>query len=358
MKKIRIFILDQTIVGGAERVVSNMATYLAQHTDKKIEIVSVFKKNEKISYPVHDNVQITFLRKDSYRLFPISQRIISNLKIIKSLWKLPIQKNDILISNMTNISNYLTIFKFKHHAKLLAFEHGYHAAYGKFSQWVRRQLFPFVDLVVTLTESEKKVYEQFCKNVVCIPNALSFYPNQQANMNAKRIIAVGRLVDEKGFDKLIPLYKKLALKYSDWDFVLFGTGYLQSKIEKMVADCPTNVKLFPPTVNIEKEMLNSSIYVCTSKTEAFPMVLLEAMACGLPIVSFDCPPGPREILQNGIDGDLVPLNDSELMLQKIEGLINNSNKRLLYSNNGRENVRKFLPEIIYKKWKDILCTIN
>ncbi len=354
MKKVRIFVLDQTIAGGVERVAANMATYLSQHDDREVEVISVFKKNEKVSFSVPDSVNVTFLRKDGYRLFPLRGKIISNLKLIKSLWALPVQKADILISNMTNISNYLALFKFKHRAKLIFFEHGYHAAFGRFSQWVRRQLFRFADLVVTLTESEKIVYEQFCKKVVCIPNALSFYPERQADMSVKRVIAVGRLVAEKGFDTLIPIYKQLATKYTDWDFVLFGTGYLQREIEEMIAGCPPNVKLFPPTTNIEKELLNSCIYVCTSRTEAFPMVLLEAMSCGLPIVSFDCPPGPREIVRNGVDGDLIPVGNTALMQQKIEELINSKEKRDLYSDRGRHNVRRFLPEVVYKKWSDIL----
>lgn len=353
-QKLIFFTLDITISGGIERVVSNMVQHYTKQNKYNIEIISLFNINKEIPYYIPKEVKVSFLTNKSYNLTGVWIKFVSHIRLVTSLLQYSIPNNSILISTTTNISIYLSLMRFKYKAKLIAAEHGYYYAFGKATRIIRIFSYRFVDIVVTLTNSEKRIYEKFCKKVVVIPNSLSFFPSIGTNIQQKRVISVGRLVYEKGYEHLLPIYVDLARKYKDWEFLIFGAGYLEDALTKILINAPQNVKLLPPTKKIQQELLNSSIYVCSSTTEAFPMILLEAQACGLSVISFDCPPGPREIIHDQIDGVLVPPNDFKILYDELELMMNNSSRREVYSNRARENAAQFFPEIIFAQWDKIL----
>ena len=361
MKNIKIFVLDMTIAGGVERVASNMSIYLSKFKDEyTVEIISIFKKNSVVPYPIPDNVTIKYLcPKNYYSLDTIIKKLKSNIVMLYSLTlaSLKYGKDDILISNMANISDYLSLLKFYKRFKLICFEHTYHAVFGKLSQFVIKTMFRNADCVVTLTNSEKEFYKKLFKKVICIPNALSFYPLDKAKYQSKRVVSIGRLSTEKGFLELLPVYEKLAKKFPDWEFAIFGSGSLETEIKNKMNGYPDNVKLYPSTKTIQNEMLNSSIYVCSSLTEAFPMVMLEAMACGLPVVSYDCPCGPREIIRHEEDGILVTERNPQLLEQALEKLMVNECLWQSFSNSAKFNIKRFLPNTIFDKWINLINTI-
>ncbi len=362
MKNIRIFVLDMTITGGVERVASNMSIYFSKFKDDyTVEIVSIFKKNATIPYPIPENVKVKYLCPNNYySLDNFIKKIKSNLIMLYSLIieSFKFGKEDIIISNMANISDFLSLLKFRNRYKLICFEHTYHAAFGKFSQLVIKTMLKNADFVVTLTNSEKDYYKQYFKKVICIPNALTFYPAKCATFLSKRVVAIGRLSVEKGFTELLPIYENLAKKYPDWEFAIFGSGCLESVLKNKMNNYPINVKLYPSTNIIQQEMLNSSIYVCSSLTEAFPMVMLEAMACGLPVVSYDCPCGPREIIKNGEDGILVPERNTILLEQAIEKMILDEYLWQSFSKATKSNIKRFLPDTIFNKWIELINNVS
>lgn len=359
MKNLKLFVLDMTIAGGVERVCSNMAIYFSKLTDQyTVEIISMFGKNKKIPYSIPDNVKVTYLYTNCYyKKNTLFQKILSNIYILIGISKLSFGKDDVLISNMANISDMLSLFKHRNKGKLVLFEHAYHGVFGRFSTFSRRLLYPRADCIVTLTNSERDYFVQYHRSVYCIPNSLSFYPNKIANYCSKRVIAIGRLCEEKGFIKLIPVYNNLARKYKDWEFAIFGSGDLQNQIEQQLVNAPSNVRLYQSTPMIMQEMLQSSLYVCSSLTEAFPMVMLEAMACGLPVISFDCPCGPREIINDGSDGILVPINDYTLLEDSISKLIDDQSAWDYISHNARNNIKRFLPECIFDRWNQLILNL-
>lgn len=358
MRNLILFTLDITITGGIERVISNMAQYYANHKDYKVQIWSLFRKNKVPFYEIPKNVDIIYFSNKEYNLTNVLKKIKSHIWILKSFIKIQIPPNSIVISTTTNISIYLSLFnKKKRGISIVGAEHGYYFAYGFFTNLLRKKTYPKLDLIVTLTESEKNNYYFMDGRVISIPNSLSYYPEQSADIRNKRVISAGRLVVEKGYDKLIGIYKSVAEKYPDWDFVIFGDGYLKPFIERQLVGAPCNVKLLPPTNKLKEEMANSSIYACTSQTEAFPMVMLEALASGLSVISFDCPPGPREIIRDGCDGVLVPLNDCQIFIDKLETLIENEELRVSLSQHARNNIKRFLPEEVFKKWDKVLLQL-
>lgn len=353
-KSITILTLDISLKGGIERVVSNMANMFHEYTDYHVTIVSVFSRFGKPFFSFPDDVEVKFLTREEYNLTSLSSKIKSNIIIADSIRKLKL-RDTIVISSVTNITLWLTAFNSATGCKIIAAEHAYYWAFGAFTRYIRKRLFPKVDAVVTLTKSEKYNYESFCKKVVCIPNALNGYPEiVDINLKSKRVLSAGRAVIEKNYDKLLQVYNRLAQRFQDWSFEIYASdGYLLDDLKEQACSCLSNVVLHPATDKLQKEMLDSSIYVCSSYTESFSMVILEAMSCGMCSISYDCPSGPRELISNNIDGRLVELNNMEKLYATIAYYIENEKARASISSQGRMKARSYLPESICKIWVDL-----
>lgn len=353
-KQIDILTLDFSLGGGIERVVSNMAWMFAEYGKQyDIRIVSAFKGNEQLRFSVPDGIEVVYLSHDRYDLTSLWRKLLSNYKLYRSIRKY--HSDAVVISTTTNVTQWLSMLGKTHHQKVIAAEHGYYWAFGRFSRFVRKHTFRKVNAVVTLTKSEIHNYESFARKVVNIPNSLSFYPKEDNHYNSKRVIAAGRAVAEKGFNQLLDIYKSLGEKYHDWTFDLFsGEGYLLEGLKEQMKDSSQNVHLLPASKDLQKEFLNGEIYVCSSYTESFSMVILEAAACGMCIVTYDCPPGPREILTNDEDGIIVPLNDKAALEKAIENMINNPDKRTIFGKKAKQNIKKYLPSNVFKMWDELI----
>lgn len=170
----------------------------------------------------------------------------------------------------------------------------------------------------------------------------------------KAAIAVGRLAPEKGFDLLIDAWKIVHAKRPDWILRIVGSGdqyaALHEKVKRL--DLEACIHFVATAPNLEVLYVNSSIYVLTSQFEGFGMVLLEAKSHGLPIVSFDCDCGPREVVRHGYDGILVEPNDTSSLSGAILDLIQNDSKRLTFGERASLDDR-FDMERVLKKWLDL-----
>jgi glycosyltransferase involved in cell wall biosynthesis len=205
-----------------------------------------------------------------------------------------------------------------------------------------------------LTKRDAENWGNFA-NIKQIYNVLPFYPDQSAELETKRIISVGRFTSQKGFDLLIEAWNLIHYQLPDWQLDIFGAGedeeMLRSLIRKKCLD--NSINIHPPTKDIIKEYLNSSIYVLSSRYEGFGMVLLEAMACGLPCVSFDCPSGPSEIILNNVDGFVVENGNVDRLAEKIKLMATDIRLRKEMGRKSKENIKRFLPENIMKEWDEL-----
>ena len=205
------------------------------------------------------------------------------------------------------------------------------------------------DRFVVLTEGNK--VEWNLKNVQVIPNPLSFYPNESAALEAKKVIAVGKQGYQKGFDRLLDSWKTVQEKHPDWKLEIYGQHIPSQKLpEKAMQFGLDSVSFFEPVKNIEAKYLESSVYAFPSRFEGFGMVLIEAMACGVPCVSFDCPCGPSDIITDGEDGFLVENGNVPAFTEKLLQLIEDGNLRKVMGKNGKQNVRRYVPAAIASQW--------
>lgn len=206
--------------------------------------------------------------------------------------------------------------------------------------------------VVVLAEREKSSWKSV-RNVVVIPNSLPFYPELPLiKKENKKVIAVGRLSEEKGYDLLIQAWAIVVKKHSDWKLHLYGEGKLAPMLQEQIKALGIEESLYieKPVSDIQNKYLESDFLILSSRYEGFGMVLIEAMACGIPCVSFECPFGPAEIITNDIDGILVPNANIQALADSTCWMIENTQKRILMGETGRKKVLSYTPEHIMTKW--------
>ena len=195
-------------------------------------------------------------------------------------------------------------------------------------------------------------------NVTVIYNPLPFLPEQQSDNTPKQVIAVGRYVPQKGFDRLISAWSIVNKKHPDWILRIYGDGMreqLQNQIYELGIS-PSCI-LEHSTPDIVDKYCKSSIFVLSSRYEGFGMVIIEAMACGVPPVSFTCPCGPRDIISDGINGLLVENGNIEGLAEKICYLIENENVRREMGRQARMDIERFRIEPIAEQWKTLFESI-
>lgn len=208
-----------------------------------------------------------------------------------------------------------------------------------------------LDRFVVLTEEDRQAWKEIPR-VDVIPNPLSFHVKACSRLERKRVIAVGRYVYQKGFDLLLKAWAVVSRECPGWELAIFGAGnrepYMQLAQELGIdmARCSLNNN----TQDIRKEYMDSSLLVFSSRYEGFGMVLIEAMACGLPVVSFDCPCGPRDIVSPGVDGVLVPAGDTDALAREMVRLMRSDALLREYAGNAVLKARNYEIEHIASRW--------
>ena len=185
------------------------------------------------------------------------------------------------------------------------------------------------DSIVTLTYEDRTLNWKRTDKIFVIPNPLTFQSESISKLNMKKVIAVGRLTAQKNFSSLIRAFRNVANTHPDWTLEIYGEGNERNVLQKQITELrlENDVYLCGNTLQVQEKMRESSCFVLSSRFEGLPLVMLEAMSCGLPVVSYDCPCGPKDIVTDGIDGFLVPTGDEQMLAEKICYLIENPNIR-------------------------------
>lgn len=358
--KILVLVDSLSDAGGIERVVSELINKWQEILG--LNILLITKDNRDSFFKLNKDIQAISLKEelDFKNEKSKLKRIVIVLKnILKSSIKLKkiLKEEDPDYIYSSTPLNTLIIFLTKFNLKnTIVAEHGSYYGYNIVYTKLKKILYPIAYKVVSPTIKDYKLYQEDGCDSVYIPNPLSLYPDEQSDLENKIVLNIGRFVKDKGHNMLLRAWNKVVSKYPNWKLKIVGDGPLKKDMEKLIYDfnLEDNVKIIPPHKNIKEDFLNSSIFVLSSRYEGFGMVLAEAMACGVPCVSFDCPSGPKNIISNNIDGILVPDQNIELLANSIIELIDNKEKRKLFGKRARNNIRRFLPgKLIRNKWKKI-----
>ncbi len=214
------------------------------------------------------------------------------------------------------------------------------------------------DRFVVLTHEDKALWGDL-PNIHVIPNARTFAPHTPSDLGSKRILAVGRYDYQKGFDTLLNIYKRIADRATGWTLDIVGDGPLRPALQRQVeqlglSDC---VRLLQPTDDMQAVYARSSIFVMTSRYEGLPMVLLEAQACGLPIVSFACQCGPRDVIHDGEDGFLIEGRDEDRFAQRLLQLMDDEGLRRRMGEHAATHSEAFSEARIMQQWEQLFSSI-
>ena len=209
-----------------------------------------------------------------------------------------------------------------------------------------------LDKLVVLTKADLQQWAKTHKNVIQIPNPNPLNNSKYSLLDQKQVISVGKLDPQKGYDLLVEAWSLVVLKHPNWVLNIFGKGELKQKIIDKIEEFNLigKVNLCGLTNNVVDNYLKSSIYVMSSRYEGLPMVLIEAMSCGLPMVSFDCEFGPREVIKNKENGFLIEPNNINKLADKICLLINDENLRKEMGAKSIESAKRFSKEKIMEEW--------
>lgn len=347
--------------GGIERVLSHRINYLI---DKGYEVHLVTNENNH-SKPyfdyhhklIHHDLNVGFNKKNS--LFSKNNLFLSIKYFL--LLKDTIRK---INADFIIVSNYFYEYYFlpfmvkkekliKEYHSSLTQEKPKESKIYKLKKYFSK----FYYLHVFLSQ-EESLLSGF-SNTIVVPNPvneINFTP-KELNERSKKIIAAGRLVELKGFERLIESWSHIAYKYPDWSLEIYGDGEEQYKnklynlIDKY--SLKEQVFIYPSTNKIIEKMLDSRIYAMTSYTECFPMVLLEAMQTQTSILAFNCPTGPRSMIKNNKNGIIVEDGNLTDFSNQLENLILDNDYSQALANNGYEEVKKYDVDSVMPKWEDI-----
>lgn len=347
--RVVFLINDITMPGGLSRVTLNLNQEFCNfHSDLEVKAVSAAAKFTKVEHSHIDYLNMPALHG------------LSSLQKFK--WYISLKNNveryvdeqgcDVVIAVGTAMTLFASFCKFQH-AQLWGAEHLAHNHYGVLRKVLKRWRYPKLKRLICLTQSDKEnYYDKYLRSVSVIPNFTNFADVSVGSSDGKNILFVGRYNKMKGVDYLVNVIRISSVSCPGWRFTLFGEGEQKDWLlnELSVNGLTDVVTVNEPTANISTEYLNADIFILTSRNEGFPMVLLEAQAHGLPIISFDCETGPSEIISDQEDGFLIPTFDVNEFADKLILLANDEDLRLRMSQQALINRRKFSKEAIVQQW--------
>ena len=361
------------LAGGMERVLTLKANYFAEVYGYETIIILTDGEDKKPFYELSPRVKIINLNINFEELNgkPIIRKILLYLKkqykyknkLKKCLFEI---KPDITISMLRREINFINSIKDGsvkigeiHFSKANYRDLNGEKIFGHIQKliahlWMKQLIHQLkkLDKFITLTDQDRQMWTEL-KNVETINNPLSFSPGITSKCENKQVIAAGRYVNQKGFDLLIEAWSIVEKKHPDWELHIFGDGDRKSLELLFDKYDIKNCFLEYSTSDISTKFINSSIYVLSSRYEGMPMVLLEAIAFGLAVVSFDCPCGPKDIITNRIDGVLVESGNTIQLANEICTLIENDDLRKEMGFNAQKNAEKYRIENICQLWKNL-----
>lgn len=363
MKKVCIVKYSMGAVDGAERVAINLANAFCSRYE--VHAVSICSDTGRLFYPLNEEVHFTNLLNQKARIRKV---FLPGAHLLKKY--LNENQIDVAIGIAASTNSFLILGGGR--AKTVFCEHlNIGNPYcNDLGQRAGRFLGAhFADKVITLTEQDRDDY--IAKYHVPAARAGFIYNwvddallegNPPYCADAKQIITVGRITPQKGYDLLVQIAEKVFARFPDWQWHIFGGGdppeteQLKNEIQRR--GLQNHVILKGQDTELYKRYSEYAVYAMTSYYEGLPMVLLEARANNLPVISFDCHTGPREIVADGQNGLLIPAFNVDLFAEKLCSLMGHREQRQEFSARARDHIDKFGKEQVLKKWCELIDNLN
>ncbi|MFM0120567.1 glycosyltransferase family 4 protein [Paraburkholderia sp. RL18-101-BIB-B] len=353
--------------GGAERVAMNLSSeWVAQGLD--VSVVTLTSTASDF-YALHDSVdRITLdLAGGSGGLagavFANVRRMLALRRVLRQV------KPDVVLGIETRPSILAILAGLGLPCKVIATEHIHPPMLfeGKLWEFLRRWTYPFADKVVALTQKSKLWLQDNCncKAVTVIPNSISLPipvvepivpPQQVVGAGRRVLLAAGRMAEQKGFDILIDSFGRIASDFPAWDLVILGDGHDRDALFAQIAAAGLSERVLLPgqVGNMPDWYERADLYVLSSRFEGFSMTIVEAMASGCAVVSFDCDAGPGDIITHGHDGLLVrQVGDPQELANALSTLMSDDEMRALMAARARAVVERFSVARVFSMWRDV-----
>ena len=377
MKIVYVYATIATI-GGTERMITEKANYMTNVFGYDVTIINCFQQpDENNAFPLSDKVKqinlgISYLYQYQYK-YP--KRLWIKFQIARQLRK-EISKTvkeadpDILISVSRFKADIISAIKCRAKKITECHEVRYNTLYApglskpfhirvfmKIHEYIYfKSIEKHADVIVTLTSKDKELWKR-AKRVEVIPNFSIMPVVKYSDCTAKRIISVGRFEWEKGFGRLIEIWKYVYAKHPDWHLDIFGEGPMLNTLKTLMNIYKSkNIIIHPFTTNISLEYTNSSICVVTSYYEGFSLVILEALKHGVPCIAYNCPFGPESLIEDARNGFLVEDSDTRLFAERICRLIEDYELRTHFSQAGIDKSKQYNVKNIMNQWKSLFET--
>lgn len=369
--------------GGMERIILMKASFLAEFNNSqnyKVTIITTGQQSKPIYYDHSEKIEFIDLGINHNEIihYPFLKRYISRrkkrkehkMKLTRVLKKI---SADIVISTFTHEAAFLPSIK-DGSKKILEF----HFSKGFRLQQAKTHRYSFLlkmanmylsykeehiiplkyDAFVVLTNEDKADWKKIIPNVIAIPNIIP-YSTMTSEKKNKIALSIGRLDYQKGFDRLINIWKLICKQNEGWTLNIFGSGEDFDDLNNQIKsnNLQDQIHIFPPEQDICKRYVESSIFLTTSRYEGFPMVLLEAMNSGLPCISYSYKCGPSDAIKNNINGFLIEDGNEQLFADKLILLMEDKELRIKLGNNAQKEAQKYTLDNVMQHWINLFHKI-
>lgn len=258
--------------------------------------------------------------------------------------------------------SFLSLAFLRNKPVVVGWEHFHLYAGSKLGQYFKLLSAFLCNYTVVLTDCDKSNYPKLLqKKIQRIYNFTKLSPQYYLRNESNTVLTVGRLEPQKGYDLLLPIWKIVVENISNCKLLIVGSGSMKEKLQQQIIKLGLSnvVSILPPSSKIIDYYKQSSLYVMTSRYEGLPMVLIEAKACGMACISYDCPQGPNEIIRDSIDGYIIPMNNAELYAQQLTKLLQNPRLVEQFGKGAVSDINnRFSVDVIIKQWEDLFSRLK
>lgn len=359
------------IYGGLERVLTQKANWLAEN-NYDVCVITVNQGNKPLCYQLHPKVAYKDLDVLFYKQYAYSgwKRLVKKYELNRLFKKrlaevIKEYRPNIIISTYLEYVRKIVSVKgniplvFESHSSCLCESFENDGVFRKLYLYYEKLCLKKSDMVVALTNGDAQEWRRYTSRVCVIPNVVSLNTsNELSDCSAKSVIFVGRFSRQKDFSSLLKIWSIVHQRYPEWQLHIYGGygGEMEAWLRE-IGQLDSNIVVHDGSSDMLDRYKENSVFLLTSKYEPFGLVLPEAMSCGIPVVAFDCPYGPADIISDGVDGFLIKNRDINDFSDKVCLLIENEDMRIRMGKAGRMSSQRYRENIIMPRWVQLFSQL-